>query len=70
MCPNDVLYELRVQQVCKYPLVVSGNAANTNNICFSACSYCAKPAPLDEATNKPVNLPRCTRCFRSAYCNS
>lgn len=46
------LLEVRVQQICKYPIVKSATAK---------CSYCSK---------ENDNLKRCTKCFRSAYCDS
>ena len=57
----EPILELRVQQVSKYPL----SDLSTEN----SCSYCGKEAPVDE-NNKAQKLPRCTKCFRSSYCNS
>ncbi len=65
---NELVFELRVQQVCKYP-EMSSNA-------LSHCSFCKKPA-LDVSSDENSSidkqrqtLARCTRCFRSAYCNA
>ena len=53
---NEPVLELKVEQVVKYPLV--------SNLLPNQCSFCNK---ISENVN---SLPRCTRCFRSAYCNT
>ncbi len=52
---NEPTVELRIQQACKYPLSVYN---------LNECSFCKK-------TQQDItkSLPRCTRCYRSAYCN-
>lgn len=55
------MLELRIEQVCKYPI--------ENDIPPNKCSFCNKLS-FDETTEQPINLRRCTRCFRSAYCNT
>lgn len=59
---NEPVLELRVQQVCKFPLL------NTNQL--SHCSYCKKSESEHTQNSNGKNLSRCTRCFRAAYCNS
>ncbi|CAF0738125.1 unnamed protein product [Brachionus calyciflorus] len=51
---NDDVYEFRVEQACKFPIL---------NYAITECSYCLK---MNEQT---TSLPRCTKCYRSAYCN-
>jgi hypothetical protein len=53
---NEPVLELKVEQVVKYPLV--------SNLLPNQCSFCNK---IWENSN---SLPRCTRCFRSGYCNT
>ncbi len=55
---EDIL-EIKFEQVVKYPL------KNTNSM--DHCSFCSKKAILDGDEKK---LPRCSKCYRSAYCNS
>lgn len=70
----DPVFELRVQQVCKYP--------ELNSDALTHCSFCKKSALNDSSdesnsgttettiTKQKKSLARCTRCFRSAYCNA
>lgn len=74
----EPVFELRVQQVCKYPELASD--------ALTHCSFCKKSALNDSSdesnsgttgtttttttTKQPKSLARCTRCFRSAYCNA
>ncbi len=59
---NDPIIDFRVRQICKFPL----NSQNMNQ-----CSYCLKVnQPNEENPNqKTTKLPRCTKCYRSAYCD-
>ena len=58
---NEPVLELLVQQLTKFPL-------NMENISLNKCSYCHKEARFNEENN--AKLPRCTKCYRSAYCNA
>ncbi len=58
---NDPVIDFRVRQICKFPL----NSQNMNQ-----CSYCMKVNQSNEDSPSQKNkLPRCTKCYRSAYCN-
>lgn len=53
--------EIRVQQVCKFPLL--------NSNALEKCASCHQSPYYDEETREISTLLRCTRCYRSAYCN-
>ena len=55
---GDDIILIEFEQVVKFPL--------KNIPPLDQCSYCAKQQE-EESEGK---LPRCTKCFRSAYCNS
>lgn len=70
----EPVIELRVQQVCKYP--------ELNSEALTHCSFCTKSALNDSSdesssttgettqAKQQKTLARCTRCYRSAYCNA
>ena len=60
--PSESIIELVVQQCTKYPLI---SRAKFNTV----CSFCLKDHSLD-TESVSINLPRCTRCFRSSYCST
>ncbi len=55
---GDDIIEIKFEQVVKFPL--------KNILPMDRCSFCSKIAQLEE----DERLPRCTKCYRSAYCNS
>ena len=56
---NEEILEIKVEQVLKFPIL------NTQPL--DQCSFCSEKASEDDDEKK---LRRCTKCYRSAYCDA